>query len=311
MGKRLRLFIGCLTALFLALAGALIAAEGGGEQDKLKSDSRSAGETNYPKVRERRDRLERLKKSSKLHYELFYKHYDHALEAMLQTENIDMVDEVLGMTALGLAAKDESADAIDMVQPLVMKFRADPNTVDSKGFTALHYASYVGNYAVVELLVNNGADVNLANSKIKGSAITPLYMAYQKGRTRIANFLKLRGAEDVDPAIRQQLDFAAALSQAAEKLRNLPPGVDPRKALRYRFESLGNAAIAELQAQGNFEAIAQWHTMKDRLLRALEQTPRDPGMTKNEIVQAVLRNALTLGPMNQNSAETEKTTEQN
>ncbi len=179
-----------------------------------------------------------------------------------------------------------------MVVPLVLKFGADPNAADSKGFAPLHYAASAGNYAVVEFLANNGADVDAENELIESASVTPLVMAYQKGRTRIANFLKLRGADEVNDALRKELEFAGAMSQAAEGLRELPEGVDPKDSLRFRFESLGATALKHWQATGDLESIREWYAMKDRLLQALEAVPRDSGKPMDEILRGVMGKAL-------------------
>lgn len=116
---------------------------------------------------------ERLRAESPLHYELLFKHYDHALKAMPGIDDVDAIDSTTGLTALGLASKDESADAIDVVRPLVLTYVADVQQADAVGNTALHYASAAGNMAVVLFLIDNGADVNAANRM----GITPLYFA--------------------------------------------------------------------------------------------------------------------------------------
>ena len=233
-------------------------------------------------------RMEAMKASSKLHYELFRKHYDHALLAMPLAEDINMIEETTGLTALSLACKDESADAIDMVQPLVAKYGADPDVVDAKGFTALHYAAYAGNHAVVEFLVKNGADIDVANPKAKGSRVTPLFLAYQKGRSRVADFLKLHGAKDIDPAVRRNLDLAAALSAAAAGLRDLPKNTDPQRALRIRLKSIDTTTSRTLQEQGRLEELKAWEGIKDQLMQAIEDTPIEPGMSRTAYIRQVM-----------------------
>lgn len=156
--------------------------------------------------------LEALFNNSKLHFELKRNHYDHALMAMLLTEDIDMIEETTGMTALGLAAKDESADAFDMVEPLVLKFGADVKLADANGYTALHYAAAAGNLAVVQFLANFGALVDVekeeeTDKRREGHRITPLYMAYKHDRPRVADFLRMHGAIEIDPGVRAGLRF--------------------------------------------------------------------------------------------------------
>ena len=156
--------------------------------------------------------LEALFNNSKLHFELKNHHYDHALAAMMLTEDIDMIEDTTGMTALGLAAKDESADAFDMVEPLVLKHGADVNLADANGYTALHYAAAAGNLAVVQFLANSGARVDVekeeeTDKRRAGNRITPLYMAYKHDRPRVAEFLRMRGAIEIDPGVRARLRF--------------------------------------------------------------------------------------------------------
>ena len=232
-------------------------------------------------------RMEILKEASKLHYELYRKHYDRALEAMSLAQDIDMVEESTGLTALCLAARDESADAIDMVQPLVAKYGANPRATDAKGFTALHHAAFVGNYAVVEFLANNGADVDAENPLVRGQRITPLYMAYQKGRTRIARFLKLRGAQELDEAVLQDLQLSAALSAAAESLRDLPKGSDPKAAIQARLDSIASVTTQTLQEQGRVAELEAWLRIQADLMEALRNTPVDPEMSKSAYLRSV------------------------
>ena len=163
--------------------------------------------------------LEALFNNSKLHFELKRNHYDHALVAMLLTEDIDMIEETTGMTALGLAAMDESADAFDMVEPLVLRYGADVKLADANGYTALHYAAAAGNLAVIQFLANFGARVDVEKEEEKdktreGRRITPLYMAYKYDRPRVAEFLRMRGAIEIDPGVRAHLKITHRVSAA-------------------------------------------------------------------------------------------------
>ena len=58
--------------------------------------------------------------------------------------------------------------------------------------TPLHAAAYNGHDAMVELLLEAGADVN---AKAVGGVITPLYMACHEGNAKVANRLIDHGAE--------------------------------------------------------------------------------------------------------------------
>ncbi|MCY4594706.1 MAG: ankyrin repeat domain-containing protein [Bryobacterales bacterium] len=231
-------------------------------------------------------RLSALYENSRLHYELHRKHYDHALEAMVLAKDIDMVEETTGRTALGLAAKDESADAIDMVRPLVLRFGADPRIADAKGYTALHYAAAAGNLAVVKFLADHGGEVDAVNPLMKERRVTPLYMAYQKDRARIADFLKFRGADDFDQATRERLELGANTSAAVKELwekrvRDLRKyqETDPQTLLREEFKVFANATEETLRAQGKQDQVEELQQFRERYLAALETTPVTEGIS--------------------------------
>lgn len=170
--------------------------------------------------------LEALFKNSKLHFELKRNHYDHALVAMMLTKDIDMIEETSGMTALGLAAMDESADAFDMVERLVLQYGADLKLADTNGYTALHYAAAAGNLAVVKFLANFGARVDVEKEEEQGyrrdgHRITPLYMAYKHDRPRVAEFLRMRGAIDIDPGVSAHFKTTHRISATMRSLEEL------------------------------------------------------------------------------------------
>ncbi|MDR1971657.1 MAG: ankyrin repeat domain-containing protein [Treponema sp.] len=73
---------------------------------------------------------------------------------------------------------------------------ADGNPADGSsadGMTALLHASKWGNFELVKLLVDHGADVNMRSKN--GS--TALSIAYEKGQADLYNYLKDHGAADV------------------------------------------------------------------------------------------------------------------
>ena len=240
-----------------------------------------------------RERSAAIEKASHLHIALIRKNYDDALAAMPLAKDIDMIEEMTGMTALGVAARDESADAIDMVQALVVRYGADPKFVDAKGNTALHYAAAAGNLAVVQFLVRMGAEVD-AENPARGSKSTPLAMALGAGRTRIADYLLEHGADDFDPATRDDLELTASMVEASKKLvseiRSRPRELresDPRESVRKTFEALAAATEQTLRDQGRTEDLANWQQYKDLYLRVIETTPIEPGMSRSEYSEKV------------------------
>lgn len=78
------------------------------------------------------------------------------------------------------------------------------NEVDAKGFEPLHYACYLNHYAVVEALVEAGADVNTKSHKI-----VPIKQTLQKASDfKIAEFLLTKGAE-IDEELKKKIFLTA------------------------------------------------------------------------------------------------------
>ncbi|XP_031554891.1 ankyrin repeat domain-containing protein 39-like [Actinia tenebrosa] len=86
----------------------------------------------------------------------------------------------------------------------------DPNAVDSSGYTALHYASRSGHFAVCELLLMKGA---CANAQTRSGQVTPLHRAAYCGRIGVVNLLLRHQA---DPTL-CDTDGQTALHKASEK----------------------------------------------------------------------------------------------
>jgi ankyrin repeat protein len=95
-----------------------------------------------------------------------------------------------GRTALHYAA---SSGDIALVQ-LLLNRGADIKTEDSNGITALHIAAKEGNMAVMQLLLNHGADTEAKTN----TGRTALHYATDNGNKAVVQLLLERGA-DVEP----------------------------------------------------------------------------------------------------------------
>jgi len=226
-----------------------------------------------------KERLDRMSETSPLHYALANRRYDQALAEIVLVDDIDAVEPTFGSTALCLAAKDTTADAIDMVQALVLKRNADPTIPDAQGFTPLHYASVSGNLAVVQFLLTYGADVNATVTANSGLNITPLYLAYQSQKTRIYEYLMLHGAEDIDHTVKQDMDVQSAVANAMRSVaRNQSDSLDPKAILGAMLQSAMGAASAELHAQGRPELVPivqKWMSIGHEVLGAMPPLTAD------------------------------------
>lgn len=78
------------------------------------------------------------------------------------------------------------------------------------GFTALHIASYFGNLEVVELLLENGADVN--KTAMNGSELSALQSAVSRGHKNVVSILLEYGA---NPNSKMVGGFTPLMSAAA------------------------------------------------------------------------------------------------
>ncbi|PUZ67784.1 hypothetical protein GQ55_3G462100 [Panicum hallii var. hallii] len=84
---------------------------------------------------------------------------------------------------------------LEMCKMLVRKYKCNPNAAGADGETPLFFAILgQGSRAIVQYLINSGADPNKANNR----GITPLHLAAGQGHCEIAEYLLCKGA-NVDP----------------------------------------------------------------------------------------------------------------
>ena len=244
------------------------------------------------------DRPEAVGEASELHDALHSKHYDEALAAMPLAQDIDMIEPRTGMTALGIAAKDESADAIDMVQPLLLLYGADPTVVDAKGYTPLHYAAAAGNLAVVQFLVKMGAAVD-AVSRLTEAKFTPLAMAYRRGRSRIVQFLISHGAEDFESETKAQFQLEGALRVAEDRWSERSwvyrRGDDLQREYRSEVRAKNREYLKALSEIGRMDEAEAMQERTNRLLKVIQSTPAEPGMSRSDYRERVQANLMAEG----------------
>lgn len=183
---------------------------------------------------------------------------------------------------------DESADAIDMVQPLVQIYLADVAQPDAVGNTPLHYAGHAGNLAVVQFLISNGADVNAAN--VSGG--TPLFAALEKDRSRIAEYLLKFGAKELTAEETKNLNASIVMREAMkhvqESMSTLQDEPEPTiEGFRSRVESGFNEAIESLQTNGKIEELVLVEQFRDNMLRAIDDTPKTDEMSMMEWAETI------------------------
>lgn len=96
---------------------------------------------------------------------------------------------------------------------LLVKEGADVNTLDKNGKTALHLASSIGRYSLVEFLVEAGADVHVKDNKHK----TALVYAIEKNHIKVIVYLSNKANEPVLKA-KEDTIFSAAKNAKMEEV---------------------------------------------------------------------------------------------
>jgi ankyrin repeat protein len=117
-----------------------------------------------------------------------------AAERMLDTGNIDVNfrTRLTGETALGTACGLGHLE----IARLLLARGADPNIADSDGRTPIQMAAYDGSTAIVEILIQAGAKLDIPDEEY---GYTPLAVASWKGHAATVRLLIDAGADQRIP----------------------------------------------------------------------------------------------------------------
>jgi ankyrin repeat protein len=107
----------------------------------------------------------------------------------LLTANPQLINakDARNSTPLHFAADNGSIEVIE----LLLENGADLKAIDVDGDTPLHWAAFAGHQDVVELFIAAGAEINTKNKK----GLTPLEYAVRLGHTDVVDFLLAKGVE--------------------------------------------------------------------------------------------------------------------
>jgi ankyrin repeat protein len=141
----------------------------------------------------------------------------------------------------------------DEARTLLLEGRVDPNSTDFEGNTVLHHMAAKGNFKLVRLLINNGADVHFVNMYDE----IPLHAAASmpQSNTSVAQFLLERGSNPI--FMRNYAEtplhcacFCGHLGIVELMLKNLKNKRDIRIQCMYGRTPLHDAAM-----HGNVEVV--------------------------------------------------------
>jgi len=110
---------------------------------------------------------------------------------------------------------------------------ADPNQVADNGWTPLHEAVFVGDVAIVRLLIEGGANVNARvakDAKGKSNQWTPLLLAISYNRAGIVSELLQRGADPNLPDARGITPLQLAREHNNDAIVKLLESAAPKKS---------------------------------------------------------------------------------
>ncbi|MBI9097706.1 MAG: ankyrin repeat domain-containing protein, partial [Spirochaetaceae bacterium] len=90
---------------------------------------------------------------------------------------------------------------------LLLQYGANINSIDNKGYTALHYAVELGYQNIAEMLILAGAETNSINNNDE----TPVYLTLRNNDIKITELLIQNGGEldfipEIDPIMRDYLN---------------------------------------------------------------------------------------------------------
>ena len=192
----------------------------------------------------------------------------------------------IGQTPLIAAASLDSVAAYGLVKAL-LDFGADPDAVNDSGSSPLHRAVSAGNLAVVNLLLERGADPNAEKA---GAGVTPLLTAYVQGRFGIVETLKEAGASAPEGS-EPMLTFWGMYMREVRKLAARPKPsfmsddewarMNERRAVQKVREALKKPGASATLPE-NIESVLALFDMYFQELEKLTATPKPQGMSDDE-----------------------------
>ena len=176
----------------------------------------------------------------------------------LRTQFISLLSLMMTLFLLGVSysAQAENPELIEAVKfsdtdavQLLLQNGADPDSRQTDGATALHWATYQENADMVKALIAAGANVNAVN-RLNAS---PLYLAAKAGNAELIKLLLDAGADaNQELTLGETAIMTAARAGTAEGVRHLiAAGAD----LNARENSREQTALMWAAAQGHLGVV--------------------------------------------------------
>lgn len=137
---------------------------------------------------------------------------------LLQNEGKVGLKDKKGMTALSYACKFGREQLVGLMIDEAHTF--DPNSSDTEGNTALHYAASSGNFVVLNLLIKTLNKLKLSVDKINKRGETPLICASKAGHFLCARILISEGKASKQARDKVSFKTASEWEQTEESIRS-------------------------------------------------------------------------------------------